>query len=567
MRTGFIVGFILICLLGRAQTKMYPKGYFRNPLNIPMELVANFGELRANHWHMGLDIRTQQRENLPVHAAAEGFVSRIKIEPGGFGRAISIQHPNGYTTLYAHLNNFEPRLEQWVVEQQYRLSSWSVELTVPSNLFPVAKGDFIAYSGNTGGSQGPHVHFEIRDTKSEACLNPLLFGMPIVDGVPPTLLRLAMYDRSKSVYDQSPQLLAVKKVNGGYALARSGLLKVGSNKISFAIGAIDRFTGSGNGNGIYSSSISMDGVLQSQFILDDISYDETRYLNAQIDYRYKYNGGAYVQHLSRMPGDFSQAYTRTASDGVLYLNDTFVHTVKIEIRDAAQNLSTLQFSVQFDEKLYKPVISTAITKFIPGNINIYEAPFFEAFASEYAVYDTAKVTYTTAATINEKAVSGIHTFLGPSIPIHDMLTVRVKPEITVPANVKDKVVLFSTSGTRKAVQKAKWSGNWVWGLFRQFGTYQALIDDVPPTINAPGYGDTIDLRKATRIVFSPKDNLNEVANFKATVDGQWLRFTNDKGYSYIYRFDDKFTPGVHQLEVSIEDVAGNKITKSWYVRR
>src|SRR5436190_13087284 len=210
------LSFSLMILFLSALSQEYPQNYFRNPLNIPMQLVANFGELRANHWHMGLDIRTQQKVNLPVYAAAEGYIARIKIEPGGFGRAIYINHPNGYTTLYAHLNNFFPALEQYITEQQYNLKSWAVFLDIPPTLFPVKKGDFIAYSGSTGGSQGPHVHFEIRDTKTDKVLNPLLFGFALKDKIPPVILRLAVYDRSMSTYSQAPKLFGLKYVNGNY---------------------------------------------------------------------------------------------------------------------------------------------------------------------------------------------------------------------------------------------------------------------------------------------------------------------------------------------------------------
>ena len=163
--------FLLLSFLsGKSQTNgdaKYPQGYFANPLNIPMSLSANFGELRPNHWHMGLDIRTDQKENQPVFASADGYVAHIGIRPQSFGRFIIINHPNGYSTLYAHLNDFYPALHQYVLDEQYKNESWQVELDLPKDKFKVSKGQFIAYSGNTGGSQGPHVHFEIRDNISQ----------------------------------------------------------------------------------------------------------------------------------------------------------------------------------------------------------------------------------------------------------------------------------------------------------------------------------------------------------------------------------------------------------------
>src|SRR5215211_2665687 len=195
IRTGFVLVVFFFTRIAAAQQNPYPQRYFRNPLNIPIQLVANFGEIRTNHWHMGLDIRTQQKVNLPVYAATDGYVARVSVEPGGFGQAIYINHPNGYTTVYGHLNSFFSALADYVKQKQYEQEHWAVNLILPANLFPVKKGDVIALSGSKGASEGPHVHFEIRDTKTENCLNPLLFGFPIADAVPPAVTRLAMYDR------------------------------------------------------------------------------------------------------------------------------------------------------------------------------------------------------------------------------------------------------------------------------------------------------------------------------------------------------------------------------------
>jgi len=555
---------LLFPLLIFSQSPKYPRGYFRHPLNIKMEIVANFGELRTNHWHMGLDIRTQQRENLPVYAAADGYIARVKVEPGGFGRAIYINHPNGYTTLYAHLNNFEPRLEQYLEEQQYRLESWRVELTLPPGLFPVKKGDFIAWSGNTGGSAGPHVHFEIRETATDKCLNALQFGFPLPDNVPPTITRLALYDRTKSVYHQDVPLYPLRKTGNAYTLAGGNTLKTGSNRISFAISAFDRLSGTNNPNGIYAATIYHNDAAVSSFVLDRIDYNETRYLNAHIDYKMKTSGGAYVQHLSRMPGDTTGIYQ---GDGIIHLTDTEPQKIAIEVKDANGNTSVLRFFVQYDPARSRPAPPRHKQFFIPAEQNIFEAQDFELFASEFAVYDTVGVDYRVSNNALPNAVSALHQFSSYLVPAHDAFVVRIRPTVPLTAEERERAVIQCISGTRKIVQKATWSNGWLWASFRNFGSFQAFVDTTAPTINAIGSADTVDLSRSSRIVFTPSDNFAAIKSFRAELDGRWLKFTNDKGRSWIYRFDEKFPPGLHQLKVVVEDEAGNTTTRSWWVRR
>ncbi len=215
MRLYIFSIFFLLFTQAPAQTftgTNYPKNYFSRPLNIPVSLAGNFGALRSNHYHMGLDFRTQQRENLPVMAAAEGSISRIKTEPYGYGNAIYITHPNGLVTLYAHLNNFYTALENYVIAKQYADKKWHQDFDVPPGLFTVKKGQFIAYSGNTGSSEGPHLHFEIRDKKTGNNLNPLLFGLGVGDNIPPVFNRLALYNRNETIYENAPLFAKIKKV-------------------------------------------------------------------------------------------------------------------------------------------------------------------------------------------------------------------------------------------------------------------------------------------------------------------------------------------------------------------
>ena len=565
-RAAFFV-LLLSFLSSRSQTRgdtKYPQGYFANPLHIPMSLSANFGELRPNHWHMGLDIRTDQKENIPVFASGDGYVAHIGIRPQSFGKFIIINHPNGYSTLYAHLNEFYPALEKYVREKQTEKESWAIELDFTEKDFKIKKGNEIAKSGNTGGSQGPHLHFEIRETKSDRSLNPLLFGMPLQDDVAPTLLKLAMYDRSISTYDQAPKIFSLKKTDSGYIIPKMPVLKTGFKTLSFAIQAVDKFTGSQNGNGIYTARIFKDEEPIAEFVLDEIDYNETEYVNAQIDYRYYKAGKGYFQHISPLPGREERVYHLYNEDGLIHLDDTLQHTITIQIGDANDNFSSTSFLIQFTNSISTNKIASGSNNFIPGNVNIIEKKDFEAFLPEKCIYDTIQIVYNNISSTLPNAVSALHQLNDNSYPVHEEMTIRVKPTIEIKKEWRDKIVIQRNAGN--AILKPVWQGEWLSANTGAFGSFIALVDLTPPQINSIGKGDTVNLSPASRIVFTPTDN-SGIKSFHAELDGKWLMFTNDKGRSWIYKFDEQCPFGVHELKVKVEDVVGNVTEKTWWFKK
>jgi hypothetical protein len=548
--------------------KNYPKNYFIYPVDARISLAANFGELRPNHYHMGLDCRTDQVVNRPVKAAAGGYIARVTISPFGFGQAIYINHPNGLTTVYGHLNRFFPALEKYVKEKQYQQESWKVELDFPPTLFPVKKGQFIAWSGSTGGSQGPHCHFEIRDTKTDKVLNELLFGLPIPDNVPPTIVRLAMYDRDKSTYSQVPKYLAIKKVNGEYETIEK-IIPVNSDKISFGISANDKQSGSRNPNGIYEAVIYMDGQPLSAFELDSISYDETRYVNANIDYKTHAEGGPYIQHLSRLPGYPQGVYNDIHGDGVIELSDTKVHQIKILVKDTNGNTSVLEFQIQkwfAAQHTNSNNVSFNQNEFRPEMVNVFENENLQIYLPAATLYDSVDFTQSEKPAESLYAYSSVFSVLSGLIPAQDYFSISIKTDRTVPGNLTDKILMKRTWNGKSEVAKAIKNNNWYSAKFNAFGDFELIADDEPPVIHA-SFHDNANLSRATRIIITPKENNGEIKDFRAELDGKWLRFTNDKGHLFIYHFDEKCLQGKHELKISVEDEAGNKTVSMLHFTR
>jgi murein DD-endopeptidase MepM/ murein hydrolase activator NlpD len=552
---------LFLCLLiysGLAQGQLfkpadYPLKEFRNPLDIPISLAANFGELRLNHYHMGLDIRTAHRENLPVFAAADGYIYKIKVEPFGFGQAIYIRHTNGFVSLYAHLNSFFPALASYVKQKQYEMEQWDVSLTLPPGLLTVKKGDLIAYSGNMGGSQGPHLHFEIRTYPDDINLNPMLFGLPITDNIPPVIRSLSVYDRNKSFYEQEPLFIPVKGSAGRFSIIRSIIILKTSNP-GFGINGFDTQSGSNNPNGIFQGIIYDNGEVVSGFQMNGISYDDTRGINAHIDYPMHERGGPYYQLLFKMPGYEHSIYKEGKTGGYLHLEDGNLHDIRIELKDAYGNKSILAFKARYQPEENVNIDYPGKT-FYPGMMDGYESPEAAFYLGEKCLYDSLHIVYQQTTGQGKDIVSAFHQFGSTLVPLADTMTVRIK--LSKPVVEKQHVLLQWIDGQDFEVKKPEWQGDWATASFRNFGNFRLVLDTEPPLIRVPGVIENANLQRSSRMVVFVEDNYRKIRNFRATLDGKWLMFTNDKARAFIYHFDEHCKQGKHELIIYAEDEAGN----------
>ena len=285
MKKFYLFFFILFSLQLQAQVE----SEFRSPLGIPLYISGTFAELRGNHFHGGLDIKTNGKEGYRVYAAKEGFISRIKVQAGGYGYALYVEHPNGYTTVYGHLSKFNDEITEYVKKQQYAKQSFEVDLYLGPNHFPVDRGEVIGLSGNSGSSGGPHLHYEIRKTAGQIPINPLKYT-PVKDDINPTIYGLRIHNLQNGFYQSSGTTYDVSYNSPGkYSLSQP----VASNApvIGISLKAIDKLNGSNNSNGFYSLKLFVDGQLLYEYEKAEVSYGETRMLNAHIDYPEKKRGG------------------------------------------------------------------------------------------------------------------------------------------------------------------------------------------------------------------------------------------------------------------------------------
>lgn len=556
----------------------FSPSYFRQPLDISLQLAANFGELREDHFHMGLDIRTMGREDLPVYAAADGYISHVTIGQYGLGHALFITHPNGRTTVYGHLNRFFPELSALVQQRQYAAECWEQELDLPPGRFPVQKGQLIAYSGNTGSSQAPHLHFEIRDTHTGRNINPLLAGFTIPDELPPVIKGLYWYDRRISTYSGRARKIALTSKEG-VCRTNEPVIKVSSPLVSLGISATDKTSNSPHLSGIFHAELWLDGSLLHSFRLSDLSYTDTRYINACIDYTKWIRSGIYVQHLSVLPGNHLSIFTASGKDGLIRLKDTLVHLVRIRVSDANDNHSDLDLKIQLSVsesdlpdhpslQLAGSALSTpeaslprSARLLLPGQVNRVNGPSVRARFSAAAFYDQVPFVVSEEPNTGSNRASALVHLHDPTVPVHDRYSVQLRTSLSPGDPLRNRTVMQLVSGDSQSIVKGVWQGDWMSGSFNRLGDLQLLIDTLAPQVQASGWTNGQSFpANAAALSLVCKDEGGMIARFRAELDGHWILF-EQKGIQFRYDFDGHCLAGPHRLLVSVTDVAGNETRK------
>lgn len=553
MRTAILILAIITSTLTFSQKK-YPANDFRNPLAIKTILAGTFGELRSNHFHAGIDIKTQKREGLKVLATADGYVSRIKVALWGYGKVIYVTHPNGYTTVYAHLSKFGNGIQEYVKKIQYKKESYET-----GNIFPkkgqitVKKGQVIGYSGSTGGFVAPHLHYEIRNTKTEKIINPLLFGIDVKDTIAPTIKGLFVYplaDSSRVNKSVRKSLLAFKSVgNNTYTTNRI----TAKGPIGFGVQVFDRLNGAQNKNGIYSLEMKVNGHNVYHHSMETFSFTTSKHINLLIDY----------ENYARFKNKFQKTFKHKSSklkifkslinNGVVNIKNGFNYNIEISATDFAGNKTIIKVPVKGVESnaVFKKAKDTTAYKITATKFNKFTKNGVTIAFPKNTFYEDLYIDFNV-----ENTIATIHK---PRIALDKSYTLTFDVSQYTEAEKKQLYIANINNKKYPSYQNTRKKGNTFYTTTKTLGEYTLMSDKQRPIVNLKKIKNGQWITNHNAIVVKIDDKETGVKSYRATIDGEWILMEYDlKKKQIVYDFNDKKLVGAkHVLEIEVEDNVGN----------
>jgi len=542
----------------------YPQETFQSPLGIPLDLSGSFGELRSNHFHSGLDFKTSGKEGLPVYAAADGYISRIKISTFGYGKAIYITHPNGYTSVYGHLQKANGAIQDYIRKRHYQERSYEIEMYLYPTELPVKKGDIIAYSGNTGGSGGPHLHFEFRDTKSEQIINPMHFGFKkiIKDERKPVIQGVVAYPIDSTIVNNSQKPINIsfsKQADGSYLS-----VKVKTNgKVAFGINAYDFCTNGYNKNGLYKVKAYLNGVLQYQYGFDSFAFDESRYINNFIDYERFHEMGQRVQKLFQLNEYPLSVVSGNKKDGIIKVQPNTNYNYKVELYDFHGNKVDLVIPIEFalqETKIAKTVQKTPY--YIKAKTeSIFEKNNVSVYVPENAFYNNFYMNFDVS--------NDIVTLHDDSVPVHKNITLTFNDVVGLTEEQLSKTYIATLDGYKLDYNKTYRKGNSFSVKTKSLGKYKLAQDTTPPRIYNVNFVEGKKLTDQKTISVSVTDLHSDIDTYNGYLNGKWILMEYDyKTKKLIHNLDDKiYVEGRNDLKIVVTDNLQNSTTFESYFFR
>ena len=516
------------------------------PLDIPIQLSGTFGEFRNNHFHAGLDIRTQGRQGLSVKSVRSGWVRRVRISVSGYGKALYIDHPDGTTSVYAHLKKFAPKIEAYVKEKQYQKESFTIQLFPKINELPIEAGEIIAYSGNTGGSYGPHLHFEMRETKGQLPINAMRYPLDIEDTLRPQIQNFYLYN-SISPFGSRKEYPLLRKNDSVYTTAGISA----SGKVNVGVRLFDRQNRSYNKNGIYSASVRLNGIEYFSYQMDRMSFTDAKYINVLIDYPELAKSKRRIQRLVAHPEQKLSFLKNLTGSGELEIESGKSYQLLVEIKDYQQNTTKVE--------AYLTGSSDQIKQDTPIEYSLEPSKDYLYDFEDKSVYFPKESFFDPVVLKVENRGDTLQVGRN-EYPLRNAYEVKYKiPEADSLALAQSFLAFINRKGGTDFFTANRKEGFWQ-GKSKTLGSYVSSRDSVAPNIKAVNFKSGQWLSNYSFLRFKISDDYSGLKKFRGEINGRWILLEHEpKNNSLIYDFGDlEFEEALHKLTIEAEDQVGNK---------
>ena len=523
--------------------------YYQPPVDIPIQLSGTFAELRGTHFHAGVDIRTQSKEGLPLRAVADGYVSRIKIQQGGYGKALYINHPNGTTSVYAHLQRYSDKIVPFVRKKQYAKKSYTIHFYLEPTDIKVKKGEVIGYSGNTGSSFGPHLHFELRSSANQIPFNPLLKGVVAPDTKKPIIKQVFAYP-VEGIVNQSKEKIQLNltKKNDSLYVAEP---VVAIGKIGFGLDQFDRQNGSQNKNGTFEILARLDGNPRFLARFDTLSFDDTAQMHKLLDYEHYVDTKKKVMRLFN-PFTDPVSFVEFSENGLIQVEEGINYTYKVSLSDVAGNRTHLIIPITGKKE------DVWVQKKTPQKGKSIDPK------RDYLIEFDAATLYFDANTFSKATPLDIY-MDSDTLKIENRYAYFNKPfKLTLKKKdtLKGEYLALKQSNGWGYVTKRNRNGDFTAKL-KSTGSLAVLQDTIPPSITDQKKINNrwISLEKDIR--FTIKDIGSGIDYFEGFLNDKWILFEYEQKKNELkFRFKDpiKLSQVKHNLKLIVWDKAGNNTT-------
>lgn len=533
------------------------KGAFGPPLKLELLSTGTFGEPRGEHFHAGLDMKTNGQIGYDLFAVKQGYISRIRVMATGYGKVLYINHPNGYTSVYAHMESFNPTITAFIKEQQYQKQSFEVDLYPSADKFPLDSAAYIGKSGNTGGSQGPHLHFEIRKTSTEVPMNPLLFGYPLEDNVRPLLQNIHVMNIDKGYYESKGNTYSLIKLDSVYTIYK-GMIPVEEGRVAISVNGWDQHSKTTNKNGIYSMQLNVNENPVFRFNLDGVHFDDTRYVHAFTHFGIKRTTKSVYYNLYRLPGNNLNIYSNLVDDGFITLAKNDTVNILITAKDHAGNKSQIRFKLLGTAKKEETVNEPQHLYNIENKI---EKEDFVMVISPNTLFENTTLKYSSVKPLSKGIFSNIHFIDNSNVPFFRRVELKIKP-VNLPERLKEKaVIVFQDFNGSITTLSSKWEDGFLTANPRNTGKYYIKADTIKPSIRLLNFNTSLLSFRGNSIRVHISDAMSGVKSYNGFIDNKWVLFEYDaKSNLLFYQFDENCSKGEHILKIIVKDDVGNTHT-------